>query len=231
MGNNPAVLEYSMAAHQNRIRKKHMKPKLLLTMITILASLLSSCGVKAVPTIDPAQVQASAVAVLGTMVAMTQAAMPTDTPIPPTGTPTDTPQPGPTIPPIPATETLVSPSTAAPTDSSTGECNGLLSGSKGELVLKNLLITNKTRVVVGVSIYLNKNAFGDCGFWATPTGISANSSTTISNFFPSNSCYHVTAYTISGKPDFRVGNDFCVGSSGDKFALNITESGISIVAP
>jgi len=208
-----------------------MKPKLLLTTVTILASLLSSCGVKAVPTIDPAQVQASAVAVLITMVAMTQAARPTETPVPPTGTPTDTPQPTPTIPPIPATETLVSSSSAAPTGGSADACNGLISANKGGLMLKNLLITNKTKVVVGVSIYLNKNAFGDCGFWATPTGISANSSTTISNFFPSNSCYHVTAYTISGKPDFRVGNDFCVGSSGDKFTLNITESGISIVAP
>ena len=219
------VSENSVAIHQGRTRKKSMKPKLLLTIITFLVLHLTSCGVKAAPTIDPAQVQASAVVVLNTMIAMTQEAMPTETPVPPTFTPSDTP----TTPPMPATATPAS--TAGAPGNSTGECNGLISANKGELMLKNLLINNKTKVVLGVSIYLNKNAFGDCGFWATPSGISANSSTTISNFFPSNSCYHVTAYTISGKPDFRVGNDFCVGSSGDKFALNITENGIGIVAP
>jgi len=209
-----------------------MKSKLLLTSITILIPLLSACGVKAVPTIDPAQVQTSAVAVVKTMIAMTQTAMPTETPVPPTDTSTNTPQPTLTISPLPSTEVLASPPAAVlPTSSSAEACSGAINANKGELLLKSLLINNKTKVVVGISIYLNKNTFGDCGFWSTPTGVSANSSTSISNFFPSNSCYHVTAYTLSGKPNFTVGTDFCAGFSGDKFTLNVTESGIGIVGP
>ncbi len=110
-------------------------------------------------------------------------------------------------------------------------CNGPIAANKGELLLKNLVINNKTPVLLQVSIYLNKNSFGDCGFWATPAGISANSSTAISSFFPANSCYHVTAYTLSGKPNFMVGADFCVGANGDKFTLNVTESGIGVIGP
>ena len=74
-----------------------MKSKSMLTMITVLVLLLSACGAKAIPTIDPALVQASAVAAASTMVAMTQAGMPTETSTPPAVAPTETPQPTPTI--------------------------------------------------------------------------------------------------------------------------------------
>ncbi|HEY9151300.1 MAG TPA: hypothetical protein VIN60_00325, partial [Anaerolineales bacterium] len=62
---------------------KSVKMKPILLIATVAAFLLSACGAKAVPTIDPAQVQASAVAAANTIVAMTQAAMPTETPVPP----------------------------------------------------------------------------------------------------------------------------------------------------
>ena len=62
--------------------KPVMKP--IMIVATMLAFLISACGAKAVPTIDPAQVQASAMAAANTMVAMTQAAIPTETLAPPT---------------------------------------------------------------------------------------------------------------------------------------------------
>ncbi len=55
-----------------------MKSKSILTINAVLVLLLSACGAKAVPTVNPAQVQASAVAAANTMVAMTQAAVPTE---------------------------------------------------------------------------------------------------------------------------------------------------------
>ena len=73
-----------------------MKSKSILTISAVVVLLLSACSAKAVPTTDPALVQASVVAAASTMLAMTQAAMPTETPIPPPATtPTDTPQPNP----------------------------------------------------------------------------------------------------------------------------------------
>ncbi len=50
---------------------KSIKSNSMLTIITISVLLLSVCGAKAVPTVDPALVQASAVAAAGTMLAMT----------------------------------------------------------------------------------------------------------------------------------------------------------------
>lgn len=46
-----------------------MKP--ILIVATVLILMLSACAPKATPTVDPAQVQASAVAAASTMVAMT----------------------------------------------------------------------------------------------------------------------------------------------------------------
>lgn len=47
-----------------------MKP--ILIVATVLILMLSACAPKATPTVDPAQVQASAVAAASTMVAMTK---------------------------------------------------------------------------------------------------------------------------------------------------------------
>ena len=61
--------------------------KKLITISMLVAVLLTACGPKATPTMNPADVQATAFAAASTMVALTQAAIPTATPIPPTETP------------------------------------------------------------------------------------------------------------------------------------------------
>ena len=207
-----------------------MKSKSLLTIITLAVLLLSACGAKAIPTIDPSEVQASAIAAANTMVAMTQASLPTETPVPPTDTPTDTPQPTPTIPPLPTTNPVSnSPVLPAPTavtsSGSGGACSGPIKASKGE-ILANITINNKTNVLLGASLYLKQNIWGDCGFWSSPAGIPPHSSSTIS-LPASNSCYYVTAWTLSGKPNFMNGNSFCVGIRATTYTLNVTTSSIS----
>jgi hypothetical protein len=208
-----------------------VKSKSMLTMITVLVLLLSACGAKAIPTIDPALVQASAVAAANTMVAMTQVGMPTETSTPPTVAPTDIPQPTPTIQLVPTNQVLPSPvfpsPTAVPASSGGGECNGPIKASKGEN-LATIIINNKTNVLLGASIYLAQNTWGDCGYWYAPTGIRANSSITVTSLPASNSCYHVTAWTLAGKPNFIVGNGFCVGTNATKHILNVTANGISL---
>ena len=206
-----------------------MKSKSLLTTIAVLVLLLSACGVKATPAVDPALVQASAVAAASTMLAMTQAAMPTETLAPPTDTPTDTPQPAPVLPPVPTNPVLIPPVLPSPTavapSSSGGECGGPIKISKGES-LATISINNKTNVLLQVSLYLAKNSWGDCGFWSSPAGIPPNSSVTA--VLPdSNSCYHVTAFTLGGKPNFMNFGGFCTTSLPAHYFINVTTDVIS----
>ena len=206
-----------------------MKSKSMLTTITVLMLLLSACGAKAVPTIDPSLVQASAVAAANTLVAMTQNAMPTQTPIPPTVAATDTPQPTPTLAALPTNQVLPSPVLLPPTAVTSlntgGECTGPIEAGKGEN-LATITINNKTNVLLGASLYLAKNSWGDCGYWYASSGIPANSSITITSLPASNSCYHITAWTLTGKPNFMNGNSFCVGIT--KSTLDVTINGVTI---
>ena len=208
-----------------------MKSKSLLTTIAILVLLLSACGGNTTPTVDPASVQASAVAAANTMLAMTQAAMPAETSIPPTtSAPTDTPQPTPTIPALP-TNPVLSPlvlpsSTAVTSSSSGGPCGGPIIASKGES-LATISINNKTNVLLQVSLYLAKNSWGDCGFWSSPAGIPPGSSYTTS-LPDSNSCYQVTAFTLSGKPNFMNSGSFCTTSLPARYNINVTTVNIIV---
>jgi len=198
-----------------------MKPNLII--VTVLAFMLSACGAKVTPTPD---VMGTANAAASTMIAETQAALPTETPILPTEAPTETPQPSPTIPSLPTLPVLASPTRAPIIGGGGGECSGVISTSKGESTA-TIVINNNTKVLLGVSLYLNKNSFGDCGFWSSPAGIPPNSSVTLSDFPASNSCYHVTAWTLAGKPIFKTANDFCIRFNAIQFRLNVTTTGIS----
>jgi len=195
---------------------KSIQLKPILFIAIVLSFILSACGAKAVPTVDPAQVQASAVAAANTMVAETQAAMPTDTPIPPTAAATDTPQPTPTIPPLPSPAVLSSPTTAPASSNSGGDC-AYLSVSKGEKLAK-IVVINKTGELIGATFYLKKTAFGDCGYWSTQ--INPNSSITLTNL--PQGCYYFGTWTLSGKPDFQnLGYPFC-DTIPDKFTITAT---------
>ncbi len=131
----------------------------------LLGLVLTACGPAAAPTIDAAQVQATAAAEAATMVAQTQAAMPTSTPIPPSPTPTDTPAPSPTLETLP---TLQPGSTVSPADSNSGTpggdpCSGLLvANAAGPLT--TIKIDNAVKAPITVSLYLNPTKFGECGY-------------------------------------------------------------------
>src|SRR4029450_8409627 len=88
--------------------------------IVVIAMLISACGAPAAPTMQAVDVQNTAVAGAFTMVAQTQAAIPTDTPFPPTEPPTQTPLPTNTPLPLPTSATVaaISSPTAASVSSS-----------------------------------------------------------------------------------------------------------------
>ena len=132
-----------------------MKRISIMSLALAIATLISACGgqTAAEPTISPEDIQATAVAAAFTIVAETQAAIPTNTPIPPTETPTQTSMP---------TDTLVP--TIAATNTYTPEpCAGVLNlGGAGPT--HDTLIKNKTggTIILSLTLY-TPNDFGTCG--------------------------------------------------------------------
>lgn len=143
--------------------------------IAILSLLLSACGgTPAEPTISAEGVQSTAIAAAFTVVAETHAAIPTNTPVPPTETPaptatlTNTPAPSPTADPLLTSPTVLptltsQPAAAGPT---ADPCNKTLSAWQGPSA--SLSIVNDyspqgkdDRVVVSLWVMTD---LGECGF-------------------------------------------------------------------
>ena len=137
--------------------------KKLITLMFASVFVLSACGHEPEPTMSAADVQGTAVAAAWTIVAETQAAIPTNTPIPPTETATLTPLPTNTVPPLELpTQPLLSQPTAT-TESGKNECDKpLRSDPPGPHA--PILIVNETKAPVNISLYLEKTPFGECGY-------------------------------------------------------------------
>lgn len=126
--------------------------------------LISACGPQGTPTLAPVDVNNTAVAAAFTMVAQTQAAIPTNTPIPPTETPSPTPLPTFTLPASPTLEQLLAPPT--PTQAVASDPNSCLKplnvAEAGPL--KRIRIENEVDGNVNFSLNLwTPNDFGQCG--------------------------------------------------------------------
>ncbi|HEX2697646.1 MAG TPA: hypothetical protein VHM28_08050 [Anaerolineales bacterium] len=197
--------------------------KRLLFLATVLAVLLAACGPQATPTIDPVQVQASAIAAANTMVAMTQAAIPTATNTP---LPTDTPVPSPTPIPLPTLSVEDTPTLAPISNSSSGNpCQGLLDVSQAGPTFP-LVIKNDTRGPATVTIGLStKNKFGQCGYlsWsniAKGSSISTHVPQTIGG-----GCYWAYAWINDPKQQRSIsGGGYC-WNNDDKVVLEVTYDG------
>ena len=141
-----------------------MNKKVIMIGLAV-ALLLSACGAgePPVPTIDPNSIVSTAQAAAFTMIAQTQAAIPTatftETPLP-TPLPTDTPIPSPTVDPA----TLASPTATSGTIGSDDPCWHPLPGdAPGNPTV--LRIKNKTNGPITITVYLyQKTAFGECGY-------------------------------------------------------------------
>lgn len=208
-----------------------MKP--LIIIAVILALLLSACGAKAAPTIDPAQVQASAISMASTMVAQTQAA------IPPTPTFTDTPFPSPTPLPLPTldispTETIAPVATQSSSNTSSDPCNkplGATSAGTGKLPNSktgNVLIVNGTKAPITVSLYLALNKAGQCGYLSY--AIAPSRSIFLANVLPYG-CYYASALINDPKrPSQASGGPACI-TGPDKTTFTVTATTIKINGP
>jgi hypothetical protein len=163
--------------------------------IAILSLLLNACsGAPAEPTLDAQDIQSTAAAMAVTIIAETNAAIPTLTPAPPTDTPapTNTPVPSPTA-------DLSSPTVAATFTSpapTKDPCDKILSGWQGPSANLNLVyeyspMAKDDKVVVSMWVMTD---LGECGFLTNlSTGPVGQ--------------YSVAAF-IDGAKDFRVFGGF-----------------------
>ena len=141
----------------------------------ILSLVLTACGAEGPPTLSSADVGATAQSAAFTMVAQTQAAIPTATSIPstetqlPTALPTDTPPPLPTsatqgvLPTGIPTFTPQSPNTSTNTDNNQDVCNQPLTAWQGPTA--NFTISNMTKPAgtIVLSMYV-VTTLGQCGY-------------------------------------------------------------------
>ena len=202
------------------------------SLILAVIMLISACGGQsaAVPTaISGEEIQQTAVAAAFTIVAETQAAIPTSTPLPPTETasptllPTETPIPSLTPDASLPTETFVPTQTSS---SSNGDpCNAVLGGSvTGNPTKINLV--NNTKGDLVVSLYLNKTPFGECGFRGYNIG--PKDSTLVTDL--PQGCYNVSVFVTLPNKSSKAFGYGCINNS-DKWTFQIYEESAVLNAP
>lgn len=139
--------------------------KRILIMASVLAVFLAACGAPATPTVSPVDIQNTAISSAFTMVAATQIAIPTATPLPPTETPSPTPLPTFTaVPLIPTLPQAVLPSPTTASSSSGDTCDHILDKSQAG-GMKRVRLQNTTNGTVKFGLTLTApNSFGQCGY-------------------------------------------------------------------
>jgi hypothetical protein len=203
-----------------------MKRTLLVAVGTAL--LLAACA-PATPTIDPAQIQASAMAAASTMIAQTIAAQPTATPVPPTPTPSATPLPVPTLPPLP-TIAVASPTTASSGD----DCNHQMDVSNSGPMAK-VVILNSTKGSATFTLYLGRpNSFGQCGYisWGPIRKLDrVTAEVPFARLNQGDPCYWASAFVNDPKQQRTPANGpFCINDT-DKWTFEITYETIKLTPP
>jgi hypothetical protein len=198
--------------------------KKLLFILFAGVFLISACGPAPEPTMSPEDIQGTAVAAAMSMVAQTQAAIPTDTPVPPTEVPSPTPLPTNTFPAVEIpTQPLIAQPTAT-TAASADECNRVLTNPDGPKT--TLLISNETKAPIGITIGLLKTVFGECGYLYYI--IPKNNSTRVE--IPQG-CYWAYTYVNDPKQPTTVdGSGYCINNS-DKWTLVVRRENIILNPP
>lgn len=203
---------------------KHTKVAALLSAIMFI---VSACGAQPVPTLSGADVQHTAEAAAFTLVAQTQAAVPTATPVPPTETPTQTAVPTDTpavTPTLEVTFTAVPPTTNPNADPC---ATRVLSGSPSgkETTIK---IVNTTRAAITISLYLNETeGAGECGYRGYTLG--PRGETIISDLVYG--CYNMWAWSNTGERTRVNASGFGCINNSDKWTFEISENGIKLSPP
>lgn len=205
-----------------------MKRFSTLTVIAVVTMIISACGAPAAPTMNAADVQSTAMAAAFTMVAQTQAANPTDTPLPPTEAPTQTPIPTNTALALPTLNVTFT-ATGAPASNNSGNVDPcatrVLAPTKGrETVIR---VWNSTQVAITVSMYLNETeGHGECGYRSFT--LSKNNDIVFADLVQG--CYNLWAWSDDPRGRFNSSGGGCINNP-DKWTFEVTTATIRFTGP
>ena len=201
--------------------KRCLIPTLL--MVTLI---ISACGSQAtpIPTINPVDIQSTMAAAAFTMVAETQAAIPTSTPIPSTDTPTNTPLPTNTVPPLTDSGVTLTPATGGNSGAEDPCVNKVMPTARPGETIK-VRVNNSTKVTLTFSIYLNQiTPQGECGY-RTYT-IPAEQPLVINDLVEG--CYTLWAWNPDPEEYFIVTNGTNCLNSSDNWVFDISTGNIRL---
>jgi hypothetical protein len=202
-----------------------MKRFLISTLILIITLIVSACGApQAAPTINPVDLQSTAVEAALTILAETQAAIPTATLPPPTAAATDTPAFTPTIPPLPTLGATFTPNPAETSGSADPCINKVLPGKlTGETI--KIRVDNPTKGTINLTVYLQSgNPQGVCGYRGYT--LTAGQSLVISDLVEG--CYTLWAWNPDPKDYFMVTNGTSCLDNSNNWTFDISTNGIKL---
>ncbi len=198
-----------------------MKHFATLAFIIAIAMIISACGAEPPPTVNPADIGMTAQAAALTIIAQTQAAMPTATPLPPTETPTQIPLPTNTPLPLPTLDT----GAVAPTAGGDPCATRVLGKPKGKGTV--IRIVNTLKVPITVSLYLNETeGHGECGYRSYTLG--KNADVVITDLVYG--CYNLWAWSDAQGNKFNSSGYGCINNP-DKWTFEVTKAVIRFVGP
>ncbi len=140
-----------------------------IVVAVVFMLLVGACAPQAAPTASAVDIQHTAEASAFTMVAQTEQAMPSNTPVPPTKAPTFTPVPTQTLLPSPTIDPLLPTATNTalvaqqPTIDSSVNCNKPLTSWKGPTATFSIINETRPEGRIVLSLYA-VTEFGECGY-------------------------------------------------------------------
>ena len=200
-----------------------MKRISLLSLLLMISLIISSCRTQATPTAVAIDLQGTISAAAFTVVAETQAAIPTSTPSP-TATITDTPLPTDTLPPLPPPGVTFTP---VPNGNSGGEDPCIYKVMPETLQGKpiRMRIDNSTKVKLSVSVNLNQTTpNGQCGYRSYT--IDPGQNVVLNNLVEG--CYTLWAWNPDPDNYFIVTNGTNCLDTSDSWVFGISTSSIKL---
>jgi len=192
-----------------------------LAQALVLMLIVSACGEQSTPTISPDDQYSTAVAAAVTMLAETQAAIPTSTPLPsPTATETAIPSPTNTFVPLPTAGPTLTPNPAAGDPCINATLPDSLTGTKIKM-----RVDNPTKGAINLTVYLQSgNPQGVCGYRAY--ALAAGDSLVINDLVEG--CYSLWAWNPDPNNYFMVTNGTSCLNSANNATFDITPNGIKV---
>ncbi len=204
-----------------------MKYFFVLSLLLAISLLTSACGagrVQDVPTVSTMDLQGTVAAAAFTVIAETQAAIPTATPVPPTATFTVTPLPS--LTPIPLTAVGVTPTSASA--GSSGGNDPCINKTLPEKLTGDpirIRLDNSTKAKLSITAYLNQAVpNGQCGYRSYT--IDPGQNLVLNNLVAG--CYTIWAWNPDPENYFMVTNGTNCLDTSDSWVFDISTSTIKL---